>query len=80
LQSVFKTINVPAVTGGKNDFFWKFYVPYFSKLADTDLVPALASYISLSVKKEESLKWIQENPKKLDEFGTWVKGTRREMP
>jgi tetratricopeptide (TPR) repeat protein len=52
-------------------YTWYALVDYFGKLAATDNIPAFARYISQSA-KPESLKWLKDNPDKLNTLNTWL--------
>ncbi|BAU52017.1 tetratricopeptide repeat protein [Mucilaginibacter gotjawali] len=63
----------------EKDFFWKFYVDYFYKLAQSNNMPAFARFISLSAYREEDLQWFKDNDSKLTALDTWVSNTKREV-
>jgi tetratricopeptide (TPR) repeat protein len=59
------------------DFFDKFFVDYFYKLAQSDNMPAFTHTVALTVNKEESAKWGKENTAQLKAMSDWLASTER---
>lgn len=75
--SIFKTvnkaiINVLAKESLKNEegIFWTFYVPFFTRIVESDYYETFCRYISVSY-FPESLEWWQENPDSAVNFVIW---------
>ncbi len=78
LQSVYKVSHTFSMDK-KDDFYTHFYADYFTKLAETDNMQALARLISLSAYKDETLQWFKDNNTKLSALDSWVTATKREF-
>ena len=76
LSSIFEEGGELAAKKADKDFFWKFYVPYFYKLAKSDNMPAFTRLISLSGYHDENLKWFKENSDKLESLKKWAADTK----
>ncbi len=65
-------INVLEKESLKNEegIFWTFYVPFFSRIAESDYYDAFCRYISVSY-YPESLEWWQQNPDAAVNFVIW---------
>jgi hypothetical protein len=61
------------------DFFDKFFVEYFYKLAQSDNMPAFTRLVSSSANKEEYAKWVTDHNKEMTDLDSWVKATNREF-
>lgn len=55
----------------KTGIWWDYYVPFFYDLSKSKHMETYCHYISQSG-NDQSQKWIRENPKKMQAFGTWV--------
>ncbi|MBN2682442.1 MAG: tetratricopeptide repeat protein [Bacteroidales bacterium] len=51
--------------------WWEYYVPFFDDIAKSGHIEAYCNYISQS-SNENAVKWMEDNEKKLDEFGQWL--------
>ncbi len=77
LQSLFQIS--AGFAGKKNDAFYKnFFSDYFKALAASGNVPAFARFISVSIYPEDNIKWLKENPDKLNALYGWVTTTKRQ--
>lgn len=75
--SVFKTVNKALITelekeslGDKEGIFWTFYVPFFSRIVESEYYDTFCRYISVSY-YPESLEWWQQNPELAVNFVIW---------
>jgi tetratricopeptide (TPR) repeat protein len=60
-------------------FAANYYSDYFEKLAKSGNMPAFTHYISLSVYKEDDLKWFKEHDKELTDLDKWIVSTERKF-
>lgn len=72
LTSIFTEGGELAGKNTVNGFFWKFYVPYFYKLAQSKNMFAFTRLISLSGSQDQNLKWFEDNPDKLKALEDWM--------
>lgn len=56
----------------ENSLWWKFYIPFFSKLKDSENVEAFCYYISAAFSTEAET-WIRDNEEKNTKFMEWIK-------
>lgn len=68
-QSLFKMLG--EVKEKKKNFWWDFYVSFFSSMATAQHTEAFCYYITQTNESEEIAKWIKENPKKIGDFSDW---------
>jgi tetratricopeptide (TPR) repeat protein len=59
------------------DFFDKFFVDYFYKLAQSTNMPAFTRLVSSSANKDEYTKWATDHAKEVADLDGWVKATER---
>ncbi|MEO6849358.1 MAG: tetratricopeptide repeat protein, partial [Mucilaginibacter sp.] len=60
-------------------FAANYYSDYFEKLAKSGNMPAFTHYITLSVYKEDDLKWFKEHDKELKDFENWLSTNERKF-
>ena len=77
LKSIFTLAGQLAEKKTEKDFFDKFFVDYFYKLAQSANMPAFARLVSSSANKEEYAKWASDHAKEVADLDSWVKGTER---
>ena len=53
------------------DLWWKFYVPFFAAIAESEHFETLCRYIGMSG-SEESRIWLEENGEKIDALFEWL--------
>ena len=79
LFTAFKTVNrnIILLLNEKNDGsaertskFWTFYVPFFTRIVESEHYETFARYISVSY-FPESFEWWQENPEYAENFVIW---------
>jgi hypothetical protein len=79
LSDIFTEGGELAAKKKEKDFFWKFYIDYFYKLAQSDNMQAFTRLISLSGFHDDNLKWFKDNGDKLKALSNWVANTKREF-
>jgi hypothetical protein len=77
LKNIFISAGQLAEKKTDKDFFDKFFVDYFYKLAQSDNMPAFTRLVSSSANKDEYVKWTSEHSKEVVDLDSWVKGTER---
>ena len=77
LKTIFISVEQLSEKKAGKDFFDKFFVDYFYKLAQSDNMPAFARLVSSSANKEEYTKWVSEHSKEVADLDNWVKATER---
>ena len=75
--TIFKTVNSEVMKilksesiGIKEGIIWTFYIPFFSRISNSDYYDTFCRYISVSY-FPESLEWWKENPSEAIDFVTW---------
>jgi tetratricopeptide (TPR) repeat protein len=53
------------------DLWWKFYIPFFAAIAESEHFETLCRYIGMSG-SEESRMWLEENGEKIDALFEWL--------
>lgn len=61
------------------DFYDKFFVDYFYKLAKSDNMPAFTHLISLSANKDTNTKWMSEHDDQVKALDSWLATTDRSL-
>ena len=77
LKSIFTIAGEMGEKKTDKDFYDKFFVDYFYKLAKSDNMPAFTRLVSLSANKNTNTKWMSDNDKKVKDLDSWVAATDR---
>jgi tetratricopeptide (TPR) repeat protein len=75
LKGIFTAVEQLAEKQNDDDFFRKYLASYFYQLAQSPNMPAFARQISINT--PESAKWVNDNPRFMNDLYTWVKTTER---
>lgn len=67
-----------ALQKNKSDFWWNFYVNFYTDLNDNNLVETLCYYVSQSA-GEESLAWLSLHHTQVEQLFDWVNGYSRKF-
>lgn len=73
-QALFATLH--ALHKTRTDFWWNFYVSFYSDLYDAGQIETLCYFISQST-SGASLDWLQLNPTRVEQLFDWVNGYTR---
>ena len=77
LKSIFTIAGESSEKKADKDFFDKFFVDYFYKLAKTGNMPAFTRLVSLSAFTDANTKWMSENDKQVKDLDDWIASTPR---
>ena len=69
--------NISKKMPDNKEFFWKYYADYFSKLAQSDSMPAFTHYITLEVYNDEDVAWFKDHDASIKDFSKWIDDTKR---
>jgi tetratricopeptide (TPR) repeat protein len=72
LKSIFELSGQLAEKKTDKNFFDKFFAAYFSKLAESNNMPAFTHTITLTINKEESAKWGKEHAAEINALAEWI--------
>ena len=61
---------------GKENLWWKFYVPLFYNLAKSEYMDVFCYYISIS-SNDKAKKWLETNNEKLKKFAEWLQSNKQ---
>ena len=75
LKNIFIAIGQLAEKQTGNDFFRNYMAGYFYKLAQSNNMPAFARFLNQI--NRESAKWINDNPRYMNDLYSWVRTSER---
>jgi len=79
LKSIFTIDGETSEKKTDKDFYDKFFVDYFYKLAKSDNMPAFTRLVSLSTNKDVNTKWMSEHDDQVKALDNWVANTPRDF-
>ena len=79
MKSIFTIAGETIEKKTDKDFYDKFFVDYFYKLAKSDNMPAFTRLISLSANKDTNTKWMSEHDEQVKALDSWLASTAREF-
>lgn len=79
LKSIFTIAGETIEKKTDKDFYDKFFVDYFYKLAKSDNMPAFTRLVSLSANKDVNTKWMSEHDDQVKALDSWLANTSREF-
>jgi len=77
LKSIFTIAGETIEKKTDKDFYDKFFVDYFYKLAKSDNMPAFTRLVSLSANKDANTKWLSEHDDQVKALDHWLATTER---
>ncbi|HTK22331.1 MAG TPA: tetratricopeptide repeat protein, partial [Mucilaginibacter sp.] len=79
LKSIFSITGETIEKKTDKDFYDKFFVDYFYKLAKSDNMPAFTRLVSLCANKDTNTKWMSEHEEQVKSLNHWITDTPREF-
>jgi tetratricopeptide (TPR) repeat protein len=79
LKSIFMIAGEQSEKKNDKDFYDKFFVDYFYKLAKSNNMPAFTRLVSLSANKDANTKWMSEHEEQVKALDNWLANTPKEF-
>jgi hypothetical protein len=79
LKSIFTIAGEMSEKKTDKNFYDKFFVDYFYKLAKSDNMPAFTHLVGLSANKDANAKWMNEHDDRVKALDSWLTNTPREF-